>query len=148
MVGLPCLAQPQPNIRQIRRKVQAGQPLTPEERQVLQRVNAQLLEVHKQYGKEHPPQSSFGLTALTSWLRQIQGRRRRSVSGRKERVPGRASRAGVKLARQAAPIDGKIVLLATGISNPNIGFPAFQRLVSGGSESVAVVEALRTTPMT
>ena len=132
MVGLPCLAQEQPNIQEIRRKVQAGQPLTPEERQALQRVNAQQLEVRKQYGKEHPRQSSFGLTALTDLgADQYKGEEGGLYPGGNNEPPAAHRDAGVKLARQVAPIDGKIMLLAIGFSNPNMEFPAFT-LDSGG----------------
>ena len=126
MVGLPCLAQEQPNIQEIRRKVQAVQPRTPEERQALQRVNAQQLEVRKQYGKEHPRQLSFGLTALTDLgADQYKGEEGSLYPGGNNEPPAAHRDAGVKLARQVAPIDGKIMLLAIGFSNPNMEFPAF-----------------------
>jgi hypothetical protein len=126
------VAQTPAEIQEIRRKVQAGQLLTPEERQILQRVQARQLEARKQYGQEHPPRSSVGLTALPDLAAgTYKGEEGGLYPGGKNQPPAAHREAGVKLARQIAPIDGKIVLLAIGFSNPNLEFPAFQKLAAG-----------------
>jgi hypothetical protein len=129
LAALTCPAQP--NVQEIRRKVQAGQPLTPEERQLMQGVQAKQLEQRKQYGKQHPPQSSFGMTALTDLgTGTYKGEEGGLYPGGKNEPPAAHREAGAKLARTIKPIDGKIVLLSIGFSNPNMEFPAFQRLAA------------------
>ncbi len=122
-----AFAQP-PNLQEIRRKVQSGQPLTTEERQTLQRVNAQQMEQRKQYGKDHPPQASMGLTALTDLGAAMYKGEQGGLypEGRNEQ-PAAHRDAGIALARKIASAEGKIVLLAIGFSNPNMEFPAFMR---------------------
>ena len=61
-----CCAPGRDGSPRARRKVQAGEQLTAEERQLLQRSNKQQSDKRRaDWLKDHTPQSSFGLTALT-----------------------------------------------------------------------------------
>ena len=134
---------PDPNV--IRQKVQNGQPLTPEERTFLQQRQAaagqggqkgpgnaeQLAKRREQYMKENPPRSSVGLIPLTDLgtgtYKDQQGG---LYAGGKNVPPPEHLKAGEKIAATIAPINGKIVLMSIGFSNPSIEFPAFQKLVA------------------
>ena len=129
-----------PELPQIRRKVQSGQPLTIEERQTLQRANAQQMEARRaQYMKDHAPQSSMGFVPLTDLgTGKYKGEEGGLYPGGGNTAPHAHQQAGLRAARGIVPRDGagqpaangKIVLLSIGFSNPNLEFPAFQRLVA------------------
>lgn len=144
----PSSQVPDPNV--IRQKVQRGEPLTPGEQQLLQQragagagtggQNAQQMQKRReQYMKEHPPQPSLGLTPLTGLgSGTYKGEEGGLYPGGKNIPPARHLDAGLKLAREIAPLDAggqkspgsKIVLLSIGFSNPSIEFPVFQRRVA------------------
>ena len=93
-----------------------------------------------QYMKEHPPQPSLGIAALTDLgTGKYKGEEGGLYPGGKNSAPPQHLDAGVKLARGIAPLngdgqpspDGKIVLLSIGFSNPSIEFPVFQKRVAG-----------------
>jgi lysophospholipase L1-like esterase len=139
-----------PNV--IRQKVQRGETLTPEERQLLQQRtgasvgagaggqnNQQMQQRRAQYMKEHPPQPSLGLIPLSDLgSGKYKGEEGGLYPGGKNVPPAGHLDAGLKLAREIAPLDaggkkspdGKIVLLSIGFSNPSIEFPVFQRRVA------------------
>jgi hypothetical protein len=106
-----------------------------------QRPNAQQMEERRrQYVKEHPPQPSVGLIPLTDLgTGTHKGEEGGLYPGGKSEPPSQHLQAGLKLAREIAPLDaagnkspdGKIVLLSIGFSNPSIEFPAFQKLAVG-----------------
>jgi hypothetical protein len=132
-----------PDVSEIRRKVQSGEQLTPEEKQRLQQVNAQQAEQRRQqYLKDHAPQSSVGLIPLTDLgAGNYKGEQGGLYPGGNNAPPPEHLKAGLGIARQIAPLDGegrqapdgKIVLLAVGFSNPNMEFPAFQKLAAQDS---------------
>jgi hypothetical protein len=140
-----------PELQQIRRKVQTGQPLTMDERQTLQRANAQQMETRRaQYMKDHAPQSSMGFVALTDLgTGKYKGEEGGLYPGGENAAPPGHQQAGLRAARDIVARDGggkpaangKIVLLSIGFSNPNMEFPAFQKLVA---EDAAVNPSLIT----
>lgn len=141
-----------PDPQTIRRKVQSGEPLTPEEKKFLEERKAgaaqpgdpalrrqQMEERRRQYLKENTPRPSVGLTAITDLgAEKYKGEEGGLYPGGKNVPPPEHLKAGIRLAREIAPLDahgkrspdGKIVLLAIGFSNPNIEFPFFQKLVA------------------
>ena len=88
--------------------------------------------------KNHQPQSSTGLIPLTDLSGSYKGEQGGLYAGGKNIPPPEHLKAGLELARQIVPLDaeghpspdGKIVLLAIGFSNPNMEFPAFQKLAA------------------
>lgn len=132
-----------PNPAEIRRKVQAGEPVTPEERRLLQELNtAQQKKRREEYLRGHKPIASSGNIALTDLgLGLYKGEQGGLYPGGKNAAPPAHLTAGVKLAQQIQPLnpqaqaapDGRIVLLAIGFSNPNMEVPAFQKLVAADS---------------
>jgi hypothetical protein len=136
-------------IQEIRRKVQNGEPITPEERRIVQEymaqrgagaVGAQALEQRRQqWMKEHPPQASTGLIPLTDLgAGMYQGQEGGLYPGGRNAPPKFHLDEGIRLAGEVAPLDqdgnrspeGTIVFLSIGFSNPNIEFPAFIRRAS------------------
>jgi hypothetical protein len=137
--GLFALAQ-SPDPGAIRRKVQAGETLTQEERQTLQQANAAAQKKRREeYLKDHTPVASTGNIALTDLgTGTYKGEQGGLYPGGTNTIPPAHLAAGVKLAKKIQPLDldgnpspeGKIVLLAIGFSNPNMEFPAFQKLAA------------------
>src|SRR4029077_15457526 len=132
-----------PDIATLRRKVQAGETLTPEERQTLQKAQqaqqAQQKKRREEYLKDHTPVSSTGNIALPDLgTGMYKGEQGGLYPGGVNTIPPAHLAAGVKLAKQIKPLDlegnpspdGKVVLLSIGFSNPNMEFPAFQKLVA------------------
>jgi len=143
-VGLFVRAQAPGDMDAIRRKVQAGETLTPEEQQKLQQMKAaqqaQQKKRREDYLKDHTPVSSTGNIALPDLgTGMYKGEQGGLYPGGTNTIPQAHLAAGVKIAKQIQPLDldgnpspdGKIVLLAIGFSNPNMEFPAFQRLAAG-----------------
>jgi lysophospholipase L1-like esterase len=138
-VALIALAQA-PDLGAIRRKVAAGETLAPEERQTLQKANAAAQKKRREeYLKDHTPVASTGNVALTDLGTGLYKSEQGGLyPGSTNTIPAAHLAAGVKLARQIKPLDlegnpsadGKIVLLAIGFSNPNMEFPAFQKLAA------------------
>ena len=138
-VTCSLLAQ-SPDLGAIRRKVQAGEALTPEERRTMQEANAtQQKKRREEYLKTHKPIESTGNIALPDLgTGQYKGEQGGLYPGGTNTIPASHLAAGVKLAKQIRPLDrdgkpspyGKIVLVSIGFSNPNMEFPAFQRLVA------------------
>ncbi|MCX6634544.1 MAG: hypothetical protein NT090_05585, partial [Acidobacteria bacterium] len=105
------------------------------------RPNAQAMEERrKQYLRAHPPQASVGLITLTDLgTGTYKGEEGGLYPGGRNAAPSGHVQAGLKLAREIAPLDaegrkspdGKIVLLSIGFSNPAIEFPGFQKRVTG-----------------
>ena len=105
-----------------------------------QRPNSQQMEERrKQYMKANSPQSSIGLIPLTELGGgTYKGEAGGLYPGGKNVAPPEQVQAGLKIAREIAPLDaegrkspdGKIVLLAIGFSNPSIEFPGFQKRVA------------------
>lgn len=130
----------------IRQKVQSGQPLTPAEQQFMrehqgggQKNAADIAQKREQYKKEHPPQSSVGLTPLVDLgSGTYKGEEGGLYAGGQNVPPPAHLAAGLKIAAKIVPLDakgqpspdGKIVLMSIGFSNPSIEFPAFQRRVA------------------
>jgi hypothetical protein len=133
-------SQPQGDLAELRRKVQSGQQLTPEERQRVQQAMAQQMQQRRQqYSKDHPPQSSVALIPLTDLgTGTYKGEQGGLYPGGQNKAPSGHMQSGVRLAREIVPLDaegrkspdGKIVMLSVGFSNPNIEFPAFQKLAA------------------
>lgn len=129
-----------PDLGSIRRKVQAGETLTPEERRTLQEANATAQKKRREeYLKDHTPVASTGNIALPDLgTGAYKGEQGGLYPGGSNTIPPAHLTAGVKLAKQIRPLDldgnpspdGKIVLLAIGFSNPNMEFPAFQKLAA------------------
>jgi len=102
--------------------------------------NPQAIEQRRrQWMKEHPPQASAGLIPLTDLgAGQYRGEEGGLYPGGKNTPPESHVQAGVRLAREIAPLDrdghrspdGKIVFLSIGFSNPSIEFPVFIRRAS------------------
>lgn len=85
----------------------------------------------EQYRKEHPPQASIGLTPLTDLASgTYKGREGGLYAAGKNNPPAQHIAAGEKIAARIVPVNGKIVLLSIGFSNPNIEFPAFVKQAS------------------
>jgi hypothetical protein len=88
----------------------------------------QLAKRREQYMKQNPPRSSVGLIPLTDLGTGVyKGQEGGLYAGGMNVSPFEHLKAGEKLAAAIAPIDGKIVLLSIGFSNPSIEFPAFQK---------------------
>jgi hypothetical protein len=145
IAGLFALAQSLDPV-EIRRKVQAGETLTPEERQFLQKMQKNNAEQQKkrreEYLKDHTPVSSTGNTALPDLgAGMYKGEQGGLYPGGTNTIPSEHLAAGMKLASAIKPLDlegkpspdGKIVLLAIGFSNPNMEFPVFQKLAAAES---------------
>ena len=141
--GLFALAQT-PDVSEIRRKVQAGEELTPKERQILQQSNAAGQKKRREeYLKDHTPVSSTGNIALTDLgTGMYKGEQGGLYPGGSNTAPPEHLAAGVKLAKQVKPLDmdgnpspdGKIVLMSIGFSNPNMEFPVFKKLVEADAD--------------
>ena len=144
--GLFVLAQ-SPDMEAIRRKVQNGEQLTPEERATLQKMKAAQQEQQRkrreEYLKNHTPVSSTGNIALPDLgAGMYKGEQGGLYPGGSNIVPEAHFAAGLKIAKQIRPLDkdgnpspdGKIVMLAIGFSNPNMEFPVFQRMAAEDSE--------------
>jgi enterochelin esterase-like enzyme len=100
-----------------------------------QQARSQMEQRRRQYMKDHAPQSSTGLIPLTDLgTGAYKGEEGGLYAGGKSVAPAVHIEAGLQLARQIAPMDGKIVLLAIGFSNPNIEFPGFQKLAAADRE--------------
>ncbi len=81
--------------------------------------------------KQNPPRSSVGLIPLIDLgAGQYKGSEGGLYAGGSNVPPSEHLKAGEKLAGAIVPIEGKMVLLSIGFSNPSIEFPAFQRRVS------------------
>ncbi len=145
-VGFFVLAQSAPDMNAIRAKVQAGEPLTPEERQALQKLKgaqqAQQKKRREDYLKDHTPVASTGNIALPDLgTGMYKGEQGGLYPGGSNKIPASHLKAGVKIAKQIRPLDadgnpspnGRIVVLAIGFSNPNMEFPAFQKLAAEDS---------------
>jgi hypothetical protein len=140
--GLFVMAQ-SPNMDAIRQKVQAGETLTPEEQQALQKFKgaqqAQQKKRREEYLKDHTPVSSTGNIALPDLgTGMYKGEQGGLYPGGTNTIPPAHLAAGVKLAKRIQPLDadgnpspdGKIVMVAIGFSNPNMEFPVFQKLAA------------------
>ncbi len=140
--GVFALAQ-SPDLAEIRRKVQAGEEITPQERQALQQANqAGQKKRREEYLKDHTPVSSTGNIALPDLgAGMYKGEQGGLYPGGSNTVPPAHLAAGLKLARQIKPLDldgnpspdGKIVLVSIGFSNPNMEFPVFKKLALADS---------------
>ena len=130
--GLFVLAQ-SPDLGAIRRKVQAGETLTPEERQTLQQAQqtqqAQQKKRREEYLKDHTPVASTGNIALPDLgTGMYKGEQGGLYPGGANAIPPAHLAAGVKLAKQIQPLDvdgnpspdGKIVLLDRGIGGSKL----------------------------
>ena len=86
----------------------------------------------EQYIKANPPRSSVGLIPLTDLgTGTYKGEEGGLYAGGKNGPPPGHLKAGIRIASSIAPVNGKIVLLSIGFSNPSIEFPAFQKRVAG-----------------
>ena len=145
IAGLFVWAQT-PDPAEIRRKVQAGETLTPEERQALQKMQKANAEAQKkrreEYLKDHTPVSSTGNVALPDLgAGMYKGEQGGLYPGGANTIPADHLAAGMKLAKTITPLDldgkpspdGKIVVLSIGFSNPNMEFPVFQKLAAAES---------------
>ena len=129
-----------PDLQSIRRKVQAGEQLTPEEQRTLQQATAAAQKKRREeYLKDHKPVASTGNMALTDLgTSTYKGEQGGLYPGGSDTIPAEHLAIGLKLAKQIKPLDadgnpspdGRIVLLSIGFSNPNMEFPAFQRLAA------------------
>lgn len=140
------MAGQSPDINAIRAKVQAGEPLTPEEKTALQKFQANQKAAQQKkrddYLKDHKPVSSTGNIALPDLgTGMYKGEQGGLYPGGTNTIPPAHLAAGLKIAKQVQPLDadgnpspdGKIVLLAIGFSNPNMEFPAFQKMAAADS---------------
>lgn len=151
--GVAQAQEPRPET--IRRKVESGQPLTPDERRFLeQRRGAgqpkgiadkqkQMEERRREYVKQNPPRSSVGLVPLTDLSTgKYKGEEGGLYPGGKNTPPAEHLRAGIRLAGQIRPLDaggnqspdGKVVLLCIGFSNPSMEFAGFQKVLAEDPE--------------
>lgn len=81
--------------------------------------------------KANPPRSSVGLIPLTDLGNGMyKGKEGGLYAGGKNVPPPVHLKAGQNLAAAIQPVNGKIVLLSIGFSNPSIEFPAFQKRVA------------------
>jgi hypothetical protein len=129
-----------PDLASIRRKVQSGEKLTPEEQRTLQQASTAAQKKRREdYLKDHKPVASTGNIALPDLgTGAYKGEQGGLYPGGSNTIPAAHLAAGLKLSKQIVPLDadgnpsadGKIVLLAIGFSNPNMEFPAFQRLAA------------------
>jgi hypothetical protein len=143
-LGIGLAPAQSPDLAAIRQKVQAGDPLTTEERQKLQQANqAAQKKRREEYLKDHTPVSSTGNIALPDLgTGTYKGEQGGLYPGGSNTIPAAHLAEGMKLARQIQPLDlegnpspdGKIVLLAIGFSNPLMEFPVFQKLAAGDAE--------------
>jgi hypothetical protein len=134
------VAAQSPDLQSIRRKVQAGEQLTQEEQRTLQEANAVAQKKRREeYLKDHKPVASTGNIALPDLgAGTYRGEQGGLYPGGSNTIPAEHLAAGLKLAKQIKPLDadgnpspdGRIVLLSIGFSNPNMEFPAFQRLAA------------------
>jgi len=136
-----------PNV--IRQKVQKGEPLTPEEQTFMKQRQAaagqkgpgqkasaeEMAKRRESYMKANPPRSSVGLIPLIDLGKEMyKGQEGGLYAGGVNVPPTQHLKAGEKLAATIHPINGKIVLLSIGFSNPSIEFPAFQKRVADDPE--------------
>jgi hypothetical protein len=129
-----------PDLASIRRKVQAGETLTPEEKRTLQDAQAaQQKKRREEYLRNHKPVASTGNIALPDLGKQTyKGEQGGLYPGGSNTIPPEHLAAGMRLASKIGPLDregrpsldGKIVIVSIGFSNPNMEFPAFQRLAA------------------
>ncbi len=130
---------------QIKARHDAGQPVTPEERQFAQRImeranQAQAAARNQDWAKAHPPRETTGLVGLPDLAAgRYQGEQGGLYPGGSNTVPPAHLAAGLALAERVVPLDrdgrpddgGRIVLLSIGMSNTTQEFSAFQRLAAG-----------------
>ncbi|HEY3837835.1 MAG TPA: hypothetical protein VGL72_14740, partial [Bryobacteraceae bacterium] len=124
IIGVVAGLAQSPDLAAIRRKVQAGESLTPEERQTLQQANqAAQKKRREEYLKDHTPVSSTGNIALPDLgPGMYKGEQGGLYPGGTNTIPREHLAAGLKLAKQIQPLDldgnlspdGKIVMLAIG----------------------------------
>src|SRR5437879_4630651 len=106
VVGLFAQTQ-SPDLAAIRRKVQAGETVTQEERRTLMEANqAQQKKRREEYLKDHKPVSSTGNIALPDLgTGMYKGEQGGLYPGGSNTTPPAHLAAGVKLARQIQPLD-------------------------------------------
>jgi hypothetical protein len=86
----------------------------------------QLARRKAEYLKNHSPHDSVGLIPLTDLGKgQYKGEQGGLYPGGENTPPGAHLKAGMAIAKSIAPIDGRIVMLSIGFSNPNMKFLAF-----------------------
>jgi hypothetical protein len=88
----------------------------------------QMAKRREEYKRANPPRASVGLVPLIDLgTGKYKGQEGGLYAGGSNVPPPGHLKAGEKLAASIRPINGKIVLLSIGFSNPSIEFPAFQK---------------------
>jgi hypothetical protein len=115
-------------------KQRRGEPVSPQERALVQRVQARRLE---EYAQANPPRDSTGLVPLTDLGSGTYKGEQGGLYPGGRNVPQSAHlKIGLERASQITPLnpegrrsdDGRIVLLSIGMSNTTQEFQAFQKL--------------------
>lgn len=144
-VGLSAQA-PTPEERrrftEIRAKRERGETVTAEERAFAQGVMRRMQKKggapdpgrFAEWVKANPPRESTGMVPLCDLQGDYKGEPGGLYPGGGNEPPAAHREAGMALARSVAPVDGKIVLLAIGMSNTTQEFTEFMRLAAADPE--------------
>lgn len=135
MAILPAHAQTNPADREkraeIERKIQQGEPITPEERKFLEQI---LQQRNVDWTKTHPPHESLGFIPLNDLGEgTYKGQHGGLYPGGSNQPPAAHKNAGIKIARGIQPINGKIVMISTGMSNTHVEGEVFAKLLASAS---------------
>jgi len=142
-LSVPCRLAPQGaretedrRAAEILAKQRRDEPVTAEERDLVQRAQARRME---EYARANPPSDSTGLVPLTDLgSGAYKGEQGGLYPGGRNLPPPAHLKAGLQWAAQIAPLDaegrqaanGRIVLLSIGMSNTTQEFQAFQKLAA------------------
>ena len=130
-------------IREIRAKQRRGEALTAEEKAYRKRAVELRRKRIEAYKKAHPPRESTGLVPLNELGKgTYKGSEGGLYPGGGNTPPGPHLKAGLKLAKAIAPLngagepspEGKIVLLSLGMSNTTQEFRVFKKLADADPE--------------
>ena len=108
---------------EIEQKIRRGDPITPEEQKYLEKI---LQRRNLDWAKTHPPHDSLGLVPLPDLgIGTYKGEQGGLYPGGSDEPPAAHRSAGLRIARSIQPIDGKIVLISTGMSNTHVESEVF-----------------------
>lgn len=153
VVAVAQTPEEQKRIGEIRAKHDRGEALSDADRAFIQRMtamrkqpaaqNPQRAAQNAKWVQNHPPRNSTGMIALTDLNKGAYKGEQGGLYPGGENVPPAAHlKAGLKMARQIAPLDrdgkpspdGKIVLMSVGVSNTTMEFQTFQKMAAADRE--------------
>ena len=142
LAAWPGAAQDQNKMAEIQAKVRRNEPLTAEEKTLMEQRRQQQKKMMEEFQKNNPPRDSTGLVPLpdlgTGTYKGEQG----GLYPDGQNVPPKAhEKAGLKIAKSIKPLDadgrespgGKIVMISTGLSNTTMESQVFAKAVAAAS---------------